>query len=181
MHNRYFRSPKRIDPSTTYVFPRCLGGGVILGGSRQDNDWSDEWDEELGQDIMQRCCELCPELGAPEDLQIIARNVGLRREYSNPLCSVHMDMGGKDDWGRLLLTSFPASRIGGPRIETEKGKWDVPVVHCYGHSGAGYQASWYVYSLTQPHECVSLLTVTRGTAEHVLELVGQTLKPRSKI
>jgi hypothetical protein len=54
---------------------------VILGGSRQDNDWSEEWNEELGQDIMKRCCELCPELGKPEDLQIISRNVGLRRKY----------------------------------------------------------------------------------------------------
>jgi hypothetical protein len=63
------------------VFPRPLGGGVILGGSRQDNDWSEEWNEELGQDIMKRCCELCPELGKPEDLQIISRNVGLRRKY----------------------------------------------------------------------------------------------------
>ena len=80
--NRYFRSPHRIDPTTTYVFPRPLGGGVILGGSRQDNDWSAEWDEALGQDIIRRCCELCPELGRPEDLQIIAKNVGLRREFS---------------------------------------------------------------------------------------------------
>lgn len=53
---------------------------MILGGSRQENDWSPEWDEALGQDIMKRCCALCPELGKPEDLQVIARNVGLRRE-----------------------------------------------------------------------------------------------------
>ncbi|KAG9188078.1 hypothetical protein G6011_02001 [Alternaria panax] len=130
---KYFRSPKRIDPTTTYVFSRPLGGGVILGGSRQDNDWSEEWDEELGQDIMKRCCELCPELGKPEDLQVIARNVGLR-----------------------------PSRKGGPRIETEKGKWKVPVVHCYGHAGAGYQSSW-------------------GTAERVLELVRKTQAPSSKL
>ncbi|KAL1795272.1 hypothetical protein ACET3X_007088 [Alternaria dauci] len=130
---KYFRSPKRIDPTTTYVFPRPLGGGVILGGSRQDNDWSAEWDEELGQDIMKRCCELCPELGKPEDLQVIAKNVGLR-----------------------------PSRKGGPRIETEMGKWDVPVVHCYGHAGAGYQSSW-------------------GTAERVLELVQKMQAPSPKL
>ncbi|KAF1946800.1 FAD dependent oxidoreductase [Clathrospora elynae] len=132
---KYTRSPKRVDPTTTYVFPRPLGGGVILGGSRQDDDWSEEFDEELGRDIMRRCCELCPELGKPEDLQIIAKNVGLR-----------------------------PSRKGGPRIETEKeqGKWNVPVVHCYGHAGAGYQSSW-------------------GTAERVLELVQKTLAPSSKL
>ncbi|CAI9630314.1 unnamed protein product [Alternaria burnsii] len=130
---RMYEMERRIDPTTTYVFPRPLGGGVILGGSRQDNDWSAEWDEELGQDIMKRCCELCPELGKPEDLQIIAKNVGLR-----------------------------PSRKGGPRIETEMGKWKVPVVHCYGHAGAGYQSSW-------------------GSAERVLELVQKTQAPSSKL
>jgi D-amino-acid oxidase len=36
-----------------------------------------------------------------------------------------------------------ASRKGGPRIEVERAeKWSVPVVHCYGHAGAGYQSSW---------------------------------------
>lgn len=38
---------------------------------------------QLAQDIMRRCCELCPELGKPEDLQVISHNVGLRRESSN--------------------------------------------------------------------------------------------------
>jgi D-amino-acid oxidase len=76
----YFRSPKRVDPETTYVFPRPLGGGVILGGSRQEGDWSGDVDEGLKGDIMRRCCELCPELGRPEDLKVISHNVGLRRE-----------------------------------------------------------------------------------------------------
>lgn len=133
INRMYLRSQQRIYPTTTYVFPRPLGGGIICGGSRQDNDWSEKWDEQLGQDILKRCCELCPELGKPEDLQIIARNVGLR-----------------------------PSRKGGPRIEAESGKWKVPVVHCYGHSGAGYQSSW-------------------GTAERVLELVQKTLSSRSKL
>jgi D-amino-acid oxidase len=78
--NRYLRSPKRIDPTTTYVFPRPNGGGVILGGSRDENNWSEEFDEELGKQIMERCCKLCPELGKPEDIQVISKNVGLRRK-----------------------------------------------------------------------------------------------------
>ena len=54
---------------------------MILGGSREDNNWSDVWDEELGQKILQRCCALCPELGKPEDLQVISKNIGLRRKF----------------------------------------------------------------------------------------------------
>lgn len=78
--DRYYRSPKRVDPTITYVFPRTLGGGVILGGTRQDNDWSDKWDFEIEAQILQKSCELAPELGRPEDLQIISRNIGLRRK-----------------------------------------------------------------------------------------------------
>lgn len=83
--DRYYRSPKRIDPTTTYVFPRTLGGGVILGGSREDNNWSNEWDSELEAQILESACKLAPELGKPENLQIIARNIGLRREYKYKL------------------------------------------------------------------------------------------------
>jgi D-amino-acid oxidase len=54
---------------------------VILGGSRDDGNWSDTWDEQLGKDIMERCCALCPELGRPEDLQVISKNIGLRRKF----------------------------------------------------------------------------------------------------
>jgi hypothetical protein len=35
-----------------------------------------------------------------------------------------------------------ASRKGGPRIELERWSNGVPVVHCYGHAGAGFQSSW---------------------------------------
>ncbi|KAF2662558.1 FAD dependent oxidoreductase [Lophiostoma macrostomum CBS 122681] len=133
MERLYFRSPKRIDPTTTYVFPRPLGGGVILGGSRQEGDWSPEVDMELAKEIMRRCCELAPELGKPEDLQVISHNVGLR-----------------------------PSRKGGPRIELEKWSNGVPVVHNYGHSGAGYQSSW-------------------GTAERALELVKKALALNARL
>ena len=54
---------------------------MILGGSRQDNDWSAEPDMNLAKEIMRRCCDLCPELGKPEDLKVISHNVGLRREF----------------------------------------------------------------------------------------------------
>lgn len=111
----YFRSPARLAPTVSYIFPRPLGGGIILGGSRQENNSSPDIDYELAKDIMKKCCDLVPELGKVEDLQVIGHGVGLR-----------------------------PSRKGGVRIEGERrGEWGgVGVVHAYGHSGAGYQSSW---------------------------------------
>ncbi|KAK1454800.1 FAD dependent oxidoreductase [Colletotrichum melonis] len=108
----YFRSPRRVDNDTTYIFQRPLAGGIVLGGCRQDGNWDKEVDPELTKTILQRCCALAPELGKPGDLKIIKHGVGLR-----------------------------PNRKGGPRIEVEKRDEGL-VVHNYGASGAGYQASW---------------------------------------
>jgi hypothetical protein len=63
-----------------HVFPRPLGGGVIIGGVRRDHDWTAEPDMQLAERIKQRACELEPELGRPEDLKVVSYNVGLRRK-----------------------------------------------------------------------------------------------------
>jgi glycine/D-amino acid oxidase-like deaminating enzyme len=75
----YIRSPKRLHAEATYIFPRPLGGGIILGGTRQEGDWNGEVVMEIAKDIMQRSYELCPQLGKPEEMQVISHNVGLRR------------------------------------------------------------------------------------------------------
>ena len=66
----------------------------------------------LAERIKERCCKLVPELGRPEELQVISSNVGLR-----------------------------PTRKGGPRLEVERRDVDI-VVHNYGAGGAGYQGSW---------------------------------------
>lgn len=76
----YFRSPRRVDSDTTYVFPRNPYGGIVLGGCRVDNSWDTTADLELAEDIKRRCCALAPELGRPEDLKVLSHGVGLRRE-----------------------------------------------------------------------------------------------------
>lgn len=108
----YFRSPRRVDNNTTYIFQRPMAGGIVLGGCREDGNWSGEVDEQLTKQILERCCALAPELGKPEDLKIIKHGVGLR-----------------------------PGRKGGPRIEAEKTSKGV-LVHNYGAGGAGYQSSW---------------------------------------
>jgi glycine/D-amino acid oxidase-like deaminating enzyme len=62
-----------------HVYPRPLGGGVIIGGTRRDYDNSDTVDYALVDQIKRRACDICPELGKPEDLKIIKHNVGIRR------------------------------------------------------------------------------------------------------
>jgi glycine/D-amino acid oxidase-like deaminating enzyme len=67
----------------SHVFPRPLGGGVIIGGVRLDNDWDETFDLSRVDNIKNRACKLVPELGKPEDLQVVRYNVGLRRTFSS--------------------------------------------------------------------------------------------------
>ncbi|PCG93465.1 D-amino-acid oxidase [Penicillium occitanis (nom. inval.)] len=63
----------------THIFPRPLGGGVIIGGVRLHHDYTEQPDMELAEKIRRRACDLCPELGTPESLKVLRHNVGLRR------------------------------------------------------------------------------------------------------
>ncbi|KAH7121860.1 FAD dependent oxidoreductase [Dactylonectria estremocensis] len=128
----YFRSPRRVDNDTTYVFQRPLAGGIVLGGCREDGNWDGKVNPDFALEIMKRCCALAPELGRPEDLKVIKHGVGLR-----------------------------PNRKGGPRIEVEKQSEGL-VVHNYGASGAGYQASW-------------------GMAEHGVNLLMESLANGSSV
>lgn len=123
------------EEEVNYLMNRAAGGGTILGGSMQKGSWDSQPDPELALRIMKRCVDLCPELTngeGIEKLSIIRHAVGLR-----PM------------------------REGGPRIEKEKigGTW---VVHCYGHGGFGYVASY-------------------GSAEIVGDLVENVLGVKAKI
>ncbi|KAJ5312340.1 hypothetical protein PENANT_c011G01453 [Penicillium antarcticum] len=99
-----------------YIMTRAVGGGTILGGSYQKNNWDATPDLSLANRIMARAIEIAPNLvekgQGVKGLDIIRHGVGLR-----PL------------------------REGGPRIEKEKIN-GVSVVHNYGHGGFGYQASF---------------------------------------
>ena len=91
------------------------GGGCILGGCAQKDNWDGQPDPNLAQRIMKRCVDLCPKLTGGrgvEHLSVVRHGVGLR-----------------------------PYRQGGPRVERERinGKW---VVHNYGHGSYGYQTSY---------------------------------------
>ncbi|KAJ6491367.1 D-aspartate oxidase [Mycena vitilis] len=111
------------DGHLTYVIPR-QSGDVILGGTFQVNDRHPTSRPETVKLIKERGIQAYPELLPEnkrearniEDLDVVEECVGLR-----------------------------PTRNGGVRLETAflsaHGK-SVPVVHNYGHGGAGYQSSW---------------------------------------
>lgn len=104
-----------------YIMNRAAGGGCILGGCLQKDNWESQPDPNLANRIMKRAVELCPKLvpegKGVEALSVIRHGVGLR-----PM------------------------RKDGIRIEKETitgtdGR-QVKVVHNYGHGGYGYQTSF---------------------------------------
>ena len=118
---RTFTIPCHISFKFSVLIRFFSGGGTILGGCYQKDNWESQPDPNLAVRIMKRCVEMCPNLVGKdangkqrgiEGLDIIRHGVGLR-----PL------------------------RENGTRIEKEKID-SVPVVHNYGHGGFGYQASF---------------------------------------
>ena len=112
------------DDEMIYMMTRAAGGGTILGGCYQKDNWDPLPDLNLAVRIMDRAVQLCPRLVTGNDgvgkgvsgLDIIRHGVGLR-----PL------------------------RDGGPRIEREELNVDggvSTIVHNYGHGGYGYQSSY---------------------------------------
>ncbi|KAF3393794.1 hypothetical protein F1880_004779 [Penicillium rolfsii] len=100
----------------TYIFPRATGGGTVIGGTYQKNNWDPLPDPNFANRIMQRALKLDPRLvkegQGVEGLDIVRHGVGLR-----------------------------PGRTDGPRIEKDKVN-GVNVVHNYGHGGFGYQVSF---------------------------------------
>ncbi|KAJ9627828.1 D-amino acid oxidase [Taxawa tesnikishii (nom. ined.)] len=105
----------------TYIMHRAAGGGCVLGGCLQKDNWESAPDPNLAIRIMKRCVDLCPALVPKgkgiEALSIIRHGVGLRP----------MRNGG--------------IRIGKETIQGRDGQ-RLLVVHNYGHGGYGYQTSY---------------------------------------
>ncbi|KAJ7255262.1 D-aspartate oxidase [Mycena rebaudengoi] len=107
----------------SYIIPR-QSGHFILGGTFQVDDWHPTSRPATVKEIKERGIEAYPELLPADkrdkrdinDLEVIEECVGLR-----------------------------PTRKGGIRLETTTLNVDgntVPIIHNYGHGGAGYQASW---------------------------------------
>ncbi|EJF63901.1 D-amino-acid oxidase [Dichomitus squalens LYAD-421 SS1] len=113
----------------TYIIPR-RSGDVILGGTKQDNDWYPAARPETTTDILERCLALCPEIVPP----------AIRAERQGTI----------EDVRALIVEEgcgFRPQRKGGIRLDVDwvpgrVGQGSVPMVFNYGHGGGGYQSSW---------------------------------------
>ncbi|KAF7369315.1 D-amino-acid oxidase [Mycena venus] len=120
------------DGHVSYVIPR-QSGDVILGGTFQVDDWHATSRPETVKLLKERGIEAFPELLPPtkretrnvEDLDVLEECVGLRPTRNG---------GVRVDTASLTLD------VGGKQIT-------IPIVHNYGHGGAGYQSSWGSASL----------------------------------
>lgn len=114
--NTYHKTATRhnMDGSWSFLIPRPLGGGTIVGGTKQKGDWGTEIREQETKEILENAVKSWPGFASKvEDLEIMAINVGRR------------------PW-----------REGGLRIEVELINPGKVVVHGYGAGARGYELSW---------------------------------------
>ncbi|KAG2174859.1 hypothetical protein INT43_005921 [Umbelopsis isabellina] len=129
-----------IGDETTYVIPRS-NGHVVLGGTRQANNFDGAIDQHTADSIIERTLKLLPELShgkGKDGLEIVRHSAGLR-----------------------------PTREGGPRVENEitntPGNKRLLITHCYGHGGFGVQSSWGAAK-----KAVDLVTHGLGSPESVM-------------
>ncbi|TFK41511.1 D-aspartate oxidase [Crucibulum laeve] len=121
-------STLKKDGGWTYIIPR-RSGNVVVGGTKEENDWYPLPRPETTLDILKRALLLCPDLAPPE--------VRAQRQPA------------VEDLQSLILEEccgLRPYREGGMRLEVERlqapNGAQVPIIHNYGHGPAGYMSSF---------------------------------------
>ncbi|RAL08771.1 FAD-dependent oxidoreductase [Aspergillus homomorphus CBS 101889] len=122
------------DGSTTVIIPRPLGGGTIIGGTKEPKNWSHSISENATLSILMRAAALCPELlGGEADTSSPALGFDVREVY---VARRPMRRGGlRLETDRLVFQDTAENGM----TNEEKS---VPVVHCYGAGPSGFKLSW---------------------------------------
>ncbi|PGH26372.1 hypothetical protein AJ80_01870 [Polytolypa hystricis UAMH7299] len=105
---------QHADGSWSFVIPRPLGGGTIVGGTKQPNDWNSTPSLAVRDQLLKKAAEMYPAI---------------------------LNAEGKFDVIRDIIGRRPA-REGGPRLEVERLAGGKNVVHAYGAAGRGVELSW---------------------------------------
>lgn len=108
---------QHADGSWTFCVPRGFGGGTVIGGTKEP----DNWDPEPSPEVRERLCR-----------DLLATYPGVAGGDGS-VVTVLQDIVGRR----------PA-RHGGARLEREEVGPGRTVVHAYGLGGRGYELSWGV-------------------------------------
>ncbi|KAL4962700.1 FAD-dependent oxidoreductase [Aspergillus stella-maris] len=117
VRNTYDKTATRHnkDNSWSFLIPRPLGGGTLVGGTKQLGDWGTDIRPRETAEILAVAVKAWPEFVSDvNDFEIVMENVG-RRPF----------------------------REGGLRIERELGQGRT-VIHGYGAGPRGYELGWGV-------------------------------------
>lgn len=105
------------DGTWTFIIPRPLDGGTIIGGTKDPHDWTEKARPETRAKLLEMASKMYPPILGPEGKFNVIRDIVGRR---------------------------PA-RTGGLRLEVEQLKGAFigkRVIHAYGAEGHGYGLSW---------------------------------------
>ncbi|THH04724.1 hypothetical protein EW145_g5305 [Phellinidium pouzarii] len=135
----------------TYVIPR-FNGQVIIGGTRDANDWHRDARSETTLDILARALKICPFLAPP----------AVRLSDRTPVPADILPLIEAEIVGFRPSRKPQSPADSGLRLERgdslSSDDGDVAVVYNYGHGGFGWQSCW-------------------GCAEAVVELLGGSKAP----
>ncbi|EEH43124.2 uncharacterized protein PADG_07944 [Paracoccidioides brasiliensis Pb18] len=118
------------DGRWSFLVPRPLNGGTVVGGTKQPNDWNPEPSPAVREQLLEDAANLYPAI--------------LNKE-------------GKFDVIRDILGRRPA-REGDMRLELETLPNDRNVIHAYGVAGRGFELSWGIAGevLKMAHEVLDM-------------------------
>ncbi|KAK5946322.1 hypothetical protein PMZ80_000464 [Knufia obscura] len=119
VRNQYHSTTTRqcADGTWSFLIPRPLGGGTVIGGTKQVGDLETSARPEERKRLLDSAVRCFPDFVSDvKDFEVVSDNVGRR------------------PW-----------REGGMRIEVDElvqGGARIPIVHGYGAGGRGYELSW---------------------------------------
>lgn len=119
VRNRYHSTTTRqcVDGTWSFLIPRPLDGGTIVGGTKQVSDPETSARPEEREKLLENAVRYFPDFVSDvKDFELVRDNVGRR------------------PW-----------REGGMRIEIDQlmeNGTKVPIVHAYGAGGRGFELSW---------------------------------------
>ncbi|PWY85867.1 FAD dependent oxidoreductase superfamily [Aspergillus sclerotioniger CBS 115572] len=127
------------DGSTTVIIPRPLGGGTIIGGTKEPRNWSHCVSDAATASIVSRAVRLCPEL-VENRLDDTNHGLDIRQVY---IARRPMRQGGLR-LEREDLAFQDTSENGMSNVQ----KW-IRVIHCYGAGPSGFKLSWGIAKRVQ--------------------------------